>query len=359
MTSWKDNYESLLHASDRELEEPLTSARNISWKNFGKQIRFYAPSFAYYKTKYFRSSPTTFPTISVTGSSCALKCSHCYGKVLETMLPAPTPKELIDTCRDLRSKGCIGCLISGGCLPDGSVPLDRFVDAIAKIKRDLGLTVLVHTGIIDSSTARALKKAGVDAALIDIIGSDETIREIYQVNARVADYDRSLKALHESGIPIVPHVLVGLHYGKLRGELQALRMISKHSPSAVIVIAFMSVRGTPMENVVPPAPKEIVKVLTTARLMLPNTPVALGCMRPKGKHRIETDMLAVRAGANAIAFPVVEAIQLAESMGLKIEFSSLCCSQVFREIRSGVWKPVMDDSVDNTLGAPMTFLRRI
>jgi len=91
LTSWKDDYENLLHADDRELEEALISARRISWKNFGKQIGFYAPSFSYYKTKYLHSSPTTFPTISVTGSSCALKCKHCNGKVLETMLPATTP----------------------------------------------------------------------------------------------------------------------------------------------------------------------------------------------------------------------------------------------------------------------------
>jgi len=332
LTSWKDDYERLLHADDRELEEALTSARRISWKNFGKQIRFYAPSFAYYKTRYFHSSPTTFPTISVTGSSCALNCKHCSGKILETMLSAPTPKGLIEACTELKNKGCVGCLISGGCLPDGSVPLDRFVDAIAKIKRDLGLTILVHTGIIKSSTAKALKKAGVDAALMDVIGSNETIQEIYQLNARVNDYDRSLAALHASGIPTVPHVLVGLHYGRLKGELKALKIISKNSPSAVVIIAFLPVRGTPMENVVPSSPKEILKVLITARLMLPKTPIALGCMRPKGEHRIKTDMLAVRAGVNAIAFPVEEAIQLAESMSLAVTFSSFCCSQVFRDI---------------------------
>ena len=332
MTRWKDDYESLLHVDDREFEGALIRARRISWKNFGRQIGFYAPSFAYYKTRYFHSSPTTFPTISVTGSSCALNCKHCSGKVLETMLSAPTSKRLIETCTDLKNKGCIGCLISGGCLPDGSVPLDRFVDAISEIKRNLGLTVLVHTGIIKSSTAKALKKARVDAALIDVIGSNETIREIYQLNARVNDYDRSLGTLRESGIPTIPHVLVGLHYGKLKGELKALKMISKNSPSAVVIIAFLPVRGTLMENVVPPAPKEIVKVLITARLMLPKTPIALGCMRPKGEHRIKTDMLAVRAGVNAIAFPVEEAIQLAESMGLQVTFSSFCCSQVFRDI---------------------------
>jgi len=313
----------------RLIEKELVAARS-------RKIRFYAPSFIYYQTDYFCSSPAAFPSISVTGSSCALKCKHCDGKVLNTMFPALTPEELFNLCVKLKNKGAIGCLISGGCLPDGSVPINRFVDAIAKIKRDLGLTIVVHTGVIDYSTARSLKEAEVDAALIDIIGSDETIREIYQLKVSVEDYDESLKALHESGIPFVPHVLVGLHYGKLKGELQALKMISKHSPSAVIIIAFMPIHGTPMEKVNPPEPEDIARVLVTARLMMPQTPLVLGCMRPKGNHRIKTDTMAVKAGVNAIAFPAEEAIQLAESMGLEITFSSLCCSQIFEDVKFGI-----------------------
>ncbi len=296
------------------------------------KIRFYAPSFIYYKTKYFRSSTATFPSISITGSSCTLKCKHCNGKVLDTMSPALTPEGLFDLCAKLKNNGAVGCLISGGCLPDGSIPIDKFVDSIAKIKKELGLTVVTHTGVVDFSTANRLKEAGVDAALIDIIGSDETIREVYRLNVSVEDYDRSLRAFYESGIPFVPHVLVGLHYGELKGELEALKMIAKYSPSAVITIAFMPIHGTPMENVSPPEPEDIARILVSARLLMPEIPIVLGCMRPKGEHRKRTDMLAVRAGVNAIAFPVEEAIQLAESMTLEMSFSSLCCSQIFEAI---------------------------
>ncbi len=66
---------------------------------------------------------------------------------------------------------------------------------------------------------------------------------------------------------------------------------------------------------------------------MPETPLVLGCMRPKGEHRKRTDMLAVRAGVNAVAFPVEEAIQLAESLKLEISFSPLCCSQIFEDIK--------------------------
>ena len=257
---------------------------------------------------------------------------------MDTMLPALAPERLVEVCREVKAKGGLGCLISGGCLPDGSVPLERFVDAIAEVKKTLGLTVVVHTGVIDSELAGRLADAGVDAALIDIIGSDETIREVYQLNVSVADYDRSLRVLHESGIPLVPHVLVGLHYGRLKGEFEALEMIAKYSPSAVIVIALMPIHGTLMETASPPKPTDIARVLVAARLMLPKTPLVLGCMRPKGKHKTETDMLAVKAGVNAIAFPAEQAIKLAENMHIETSFSSLCCSQIFDDLKHNVWK---------------------
>jgi len=299
-----------------------------------RKIRFYVPSFIYYKSNHYSSSPAAFPSISITGSSCALKCKHCGGKVLDTMLSAPTPEKLVEVCTNLKRKGAIGCLISGGCLPNGSVPLNRFVDAVAKIKNELGMTVVAHTGITDFSMGKRLKEAGVDAALIDIIGSDETIREIYQLNVRVEDYDKSLRALHEAEVPTVPHVLVGLHYGKLKGELHALEMISKCEPSAIIIIALMPLHGTPMENVNPPSPEDVAKVLATAKLMMPETPLVLGCMRPKGEYKIKTDVLAIKSGVHAIAFPTNEAIRLAEKMGLETAFSSLCCSQIFEDIKS-------------------------
>jgi len=297
-----------------------------------KKIHFYAPSFMYYKTSHYCSSPDDFPTISVTGKGCALKCKHCGGKVLETMYPATTPEKLFDLCRKLRKHGTLGCLISGGCLQDGSVPIGKFVDAIGMVKRELGLTVFVHTGIIDFDTAEALKKAGVNSALIDIIGSDETIREIYNMNVTVKNYENSLKALNNAGISFVPHVIVGLHHGELKGELTALKIVSKTKPSALVIIAFMPIRGTKMETTRPPKPIDIARVIVIAKLMFSETPLVLGCMRPRGKHRTETDVLAIKAGVNGIAFPSEKAIEFAERQGYNTVFSSFCCSQIYSDV---------------------------
>jgi uncharacterized radical SAM superfamily protein len=324
--------EAIWQIDDKELMALLNAGKFAK----SKCIRFYAPSFMYYKTSYYCSSPRDFPTISVTGKGCALKCKHCGGKVLETMYPATTPEELLNLCAKLRSDGALGCLISGGCMPNGSVPLEKFLSAIERVKRGLGLVIFVHTGVIDFEVAKRLRLAGVDAALIDIIGSDKTVREIYNLKMSVKDYEKSLEALHDAEIAFVPHVIVGLHYGKLKGEFQALKMISKYKPSALVVIAFMPIHGTEMANVKPPKPIDIARVLAAARLMFPKVPLVLGCMRPKGKHRIETDVFAIKAGVDAIAFPAEEAIKFAEKEGCNKSFSSFCCAQIYSDALKGL-----------------------
>jgi uncharacterized radical SAM superfamily protein len=252
------------------------------------------------------------------------------------MLPAETPQQLFELATRLKGEGAVGCLVSGGCLANGSVPLERFIPALEKMKRELGLTIVIHTGIVNATTARALKDAGVDAALIDVIGSDATITQVCNLNITVDDYEDALRALHSVGLSFVPHVVVGLQNGALDGELEALKMIRRYEPSAVVVIAFMLIRGTEMETVNPPSPLAIARVVATARLMFPETSLALGCMRPKGKHRAETDVLALKAGVDAIAFPTEEAIAYAENRGLEVSFSPYCCSQIYVDVGNSV-----------------------
>ena len=134
-------------------------------------------------------------------------------------------------------------------------------------------------------TAVSLKEAQIDAALIDVIGSEETIKKTYNLNVTPKDYADSLEALDRSGLNFVPHVIVGLNEGKLDGELEALKMISRVKPSALVIIAFMPIHGTAMAKTPPPKPVDIAKVASAARLMFPETPLILGCMRPKGAMR--------------------------------------------------------------------------
>jgi len=312
-----------------EFAEALKRARETSWRNLGRRISFYAPSFMPYGNRYWNDNLPLFPSVSITGHSCALKCQHCSGKLLETMIPVKSPEDLIRLLQELHRRNAEGCLISGGCTVQGTIPLEPFLGAIGEAKRNFGLKVVVHTGIVNKGLAVGLAKAGIDAALIDVIGSNETVREIYNLDRRIEDYDTSLSALEKEGVPIVPHVLVGLHYGRLKGEFTALRMISSHRCAAVIVIGFTPFSGAPMQLCPPASPHDITSVIVEARRLMPQVPLALGCARPKGKVREEIDCLAVQAGVNAIAYPDAQAISLADKLSLEHSFSGLCCSQVY------------------------------
>jgi lipoyl synthase len=323
------SYQTIWNYDEKDLLKFLESREA---NRLQKNIRFYAPEFTYYKSSSNNSLPNSFPTISITGASCALNCKHCGAKVLETMEPAILPNDLFNLGLKLKQEGVQSCLISGGCLPDGSVPLFKFAPVLGRLKHELGLTIYVHTGIINLETAIALKNAGVDAALIDVIGSAETMENVCNLKVPTKNYADSLKALDQSGLNFVPHVIVGLNEGKLSGELTALKIINKVKPSAIVIIAFMPIHGTPMAKVKPPKPADIAKVTVLARLMFSKTPIALGCMRPKGELRNQTDVLALKAGVDAIAFPSEEAIKYAKMQSYKIFFSSLCCAQISMDV---------------------------
>jgi len=251
---------------------------------------------------------------------------------LETMIPATTPKRLWEVGIKIKEVGGKGCLISGGSLKDGSVPLMNFVPTIKRVKRDLGLDVVVHTGIVYPRLAEALAEAHIDAAMIDIIGSSETIQRIYHLDLTTEAFDRSLFLLEQNQILIVPHVVVGIHYGRLKGERRALQIISKHSPAAVIVVALMPLDQTPMEHLIPPSPLDIARVILASRFIVPNIPVVLGCARPGGEHKSETDILAIRAGVSGIAYPSEEGYDFAKKAGLSINFSEECCALMYRNL---------------------------
>ena len=286
---------------------------------FRSKIIFYLPGMFRYEGEWGK-----YPAISITGKNCELKCAHCNSKILESMLFATSPKELIEKCIELDEDDNIGCLITGGSLKNGSLPWSNFIDAIKEIKARTNLHISIHSGIIDIGVALSLKEAGVDQALIDVIGDDETLRNVYHVDFGVSKIEDSLIALEVAGIPIVPHIVVGIDYGKVKGEYRAIEIIKQHNPQVVVIVALMPLLGTPMADILPPAPQTVAEIMAKVRISLPKVPICLGCARKRDNSGI--DVLAVDCGVNRIALSSPQAIKRAEEYGLEIEFQKTCCS---------------------------------
>jgi uncharacterized radical SAM superfamily protein len=271
---------------------------------------------------YFFKEP--FNPVSLTGTHCSLHCKHCNSYYLKHMLDG-SPGKLYSQATNLSDRGAKGILLSGGSAPDGSVPTYEQADVIRKTKRDLNLKISAHTGIVNRTHAKALSQY-LDMALVDVIGDDETIHDILGLNACVMDYENSLKELFAAGIPLAPHIIVGLHYGELKGEFRALEMVKKFNPEVVVIVVFIPTKGTSMERTAPPKLQDVAKVITAAREMF-DVPLSLSCVRPGGRYRSMLDGYAILSGIDRIAVPSKSAYSTAKELGLNIvEISKRCCS---------------------------------
>lgn len=296
-----------------------------------KDIWFFAPSLKRYETGEFaQSCDCYFKAVSITGNGCALMCDHCNASILNEMRPATTPEALLGAAAAFHEAGARGLLVSGGSDSRGVVPLAGFLPAMAEIRERFGLKVIVHTGLVDRTLARGLAEAGVDAAMIDIIGADATISEVCHLDdVSITDYESSLANLVSAGVPVAPHVVIGLHHGRILGEAQALEIISRHQVSSLVLVGIVPKRDTPMASVEPPSPEEMGELFVTARQLLPDTPILLGCERPWGVHKERTDELALKAGLDGIAFPAEGTIATAVRMGFEPRRSEMCCALIF------------------------------
>jgi uncharacterized radical SAM superfamily protein len=296
-------------------------------ENFGNHIDFFAPGLKRWQTAEWRpDNPRRFMPISVTGGSCALQCDHCEAKVLKGMISARTGDELLAVATRMRREGTEGILVSGGSTREGGVPMEGHLAAIARIKNELGMKVVVHSGVVSPRIAEGLAAAGVDAVMLDIIGANETIRDVYHLDLTVDDFDHSLALLAQAKLRIIPHIVLGMHYGKFLGEHRALEMIAAHPVSTLIIVVLVPLVGTPMEHIPPPPVSEVVDFFALARAAMPSTTINLGCGRPMGDTKVALDRAAIDHGLNGIAYPADGAIAYAESVGLETRLYEYCCS---------------------------------
>jgi uncharacterized radical SAM superfamily protein len=216
-------------------------------------------------------------------------------------------------------------LLTGGADREGNLPWERFAPAIKTIRQQSALHLSAHVGFPDDRTCLILKQAGLHQALVDVMGDDATARDIYHLNG-IQVVCHALDNLGRRGLETVPHVVAGLRWGRIHGELEALEIIRRYSPAALVIVVLSPLKGTPMAHVFPPSPLEVGRLIARARLLMPETPIALGCERPRDRQGLLLERLAIRAGATRMAVWSEEAVREAVNLGLTPRFQPTCCS---------------------------------
>jgi hypothetical protein len=282
-------------------------------RNFGKVIRFYL---------------RPFEPVSVTCDRCELSCKHCNKHYLRHMQQAGSVASLKKLAASLSQNGVHGLVLSGGTRKDGSVPVYEFAEVLKNIKEDTGLKMNAHTGVLTEEQAKSFSLF-LDAALTDVVGDAGTVKEVMGLPYGPEDYRRTLQLLRDAGVRnLSPHIIVGLRFGKISGELAALDMLREFSLENIVIVVLIPTKGTAMEDISPPSIDDVSKIISIARLMYPKTNISLSCVRPGGRYRLSLDAEAIKSGVNKMAVPSKSAYKMAKELGLELEEikESRCCS---------------------------------
>ena len=306
--SWSD-YTKFLDLDENELIPFFNLALEITRKEFNNILKIYIPN-------------KRFPALSITGKECALGCEHCNKKYLENMKPILNNSELEEyfsiTAQNLIQIDS-----------EGSIPILNFLDTIKKIKNQTNLIINAHTGLLNEETASKLADANVDIISFDINMDEEVIRDIYHLEKDLKEYKRAIELLKKYNLNIVPHICIGIHYGKIHKELESLKFIkdSGINPSLIVLIALIPPKHSiiKFEQL---KPIDIAKIVTLTRIIFPTTEISLGCMRPRGKIKNDIEIAAIKAGITRIEIPSPKTLKKIkkENPNLKFKFISACCA---------------------------------
>ncbi len=327
--SWLGRVRSIEDLEDADLDASLVAdmQRNAP-SSVPRMVRFSTPTFKEYESTELQScGKNSFPAFSITAAGCALMCDHCEARILEPMIPTVKP-EILD--REVRrmiiEEDLQGFLLSGGSNKRNEINYSRFYPVIEKLKRDFPqLRVAIHTALTDEAGAKEMEAAGVDTAMLDVIGAQETIRDVYHLDRPVDDFEETLAAICATSMQVSPHIVIGLHYGRILGEENALDIIARHGVQALVLVVIMPFYAKP-GTFETPSTTDVGRIFMAARKKLHDRQVLLGCARPPGMHKRVTDAYAVMAGLDGIAFPADGAVSVADAIGRPFHQAHACCS---------------------------------
>ena len=242
--------------------------------------------------------------LSVKTGGCPEDCSYCpqsshHDTAVkgEAMLKV---EDVIAAARDAKARGATRfCMGAAWREPKEGPAFDRVLQMVRGVK-DLGLEACVTLGMLNADQARRLKEAGLDAYNHNLDTSREHYRSIISTRT-FDDRLRTLGNVRAAGITVCSGGIIGMgesHDDRCRMLIE-LASLNPH-PESVPVNALTRVPGTPLEALPPVDPLELVRMIATARILMPRSQVRLSAGRTELPR--EAQLLCLYAGANSIFY---------------------------------------------------------
>jgi biotin synthase len=241
--------------------------------------------------------------LSVKTGGCPEDCAYCpqsrrynTGVEDEEILGL---QEVLEHARAAKANGatrfCMGAAWRD--LKDRDLP--KVAAMISGVKA-LGMETCATLGMLSADQATALREAGLDYYNHNLDTSPEFYGEIISTRTYQDRLD-TLEQVRRAGISVCSGGIIGL--GESVDDrcrmLITLANQAEH-PESVPVNALVAVEGTPLQKQKQVEPLELVRMIATARVLMPKAMVRLSAGRLSMSN--EAQLLCMLAGANSIFF---------------------------------------------------------
>ena len=241
--------------------------------------------------------------LSIKTGGCPEDCSYCSQSVhhsadvgADKLMSLDAVKAAAIRAKDAgATRFCMGAAWRG--------PKDRDLDSVCEMiseVKSLGLETCVTLGLLENKQADKLKDAGLDYYNHNIDTSETFYREIVSTRTFKDRLD-TLSHVRDAGISVCCGGILGM--GETRKDradmLQELAQMPNH-PESVPLNMLVTVPGTPLADLEPLDPLELVRAIATARIMMPKSTVRLSAGRLELDESTQT--LCFLAGANSIFY---------------------------------------------------------
>jgi biotin synthase len=242
--------------------------------------------------------------LSVKTGGCPEDCAYCpqsshydTGLERERMMKPP---EVLEAAAKAKAAGatrfCMGAAWRE--VKDGPA-FDEVVEMVRGV-RGLGMEACCTLGMLTEAQARKLADAGLSAYNHNL----DTSRSFYGSIISTRTYDdrlRTLDNVRRAGITVCSGGIIGMgeSLDDRCGMLATLANLDPQ-PESVPINALVATEGTPLADRPPIDPLELVRMIATARVLMPRARVRLSAGR-LGLSR-EAQLLCFFAGANSIFY---------------------------------------------------------
>jgi len=242
--------------------------------------------------------------LSVKTGGCEEDCAYCPQSMHHSSDVAGQPElevePVLARARAAKAAGadrfCMGWAWRE--IRDGA-PFEAMLSMVRGV-RELGLEACVTAGMLTDQQASRLAEAGLTAYNHNL----DTSPEHYDRIITTRTYQERLETLQRvrhAGITLCCGGIIGM--GETTRDrasmLQVLATMDPH-PESVPINALVAVEGTPLEEQPPVNPLDLVRMVATARILMPKTRVRLSAGREQMTQ--EAQILCLQAGADSIFY---------------------------------------------------------